>query len=242
MQKNYDKLNDAQKQEVKQAHQEVSEGLNRVGSEAKTLPNGGRGEVEGHAQNADTALKQGKLKLAQEHLGYANDTLGRTKQAGSSQTGQNAEVRKWPEKKSSDYPHKGKHRPGFNTTKMSDSAIDSQIKKESSNGKPAKYNTSVAKDVHKLEAQAFENGYVTKHADGTAVHKFDKKIGASEGELTPYIRLDGTDHGHPITRDQFSNYIQKEADHLKKTGGDTTELNNYLNKIEENPQSFGITR
>jgi hypothetical protein len=240
MQKRYDKLDDAKKEQVRQAHQGLSEGLNRVGSEAKTLPNAARREVEEHAQNAESLFKDGNLGVAQEHLDHANTALDKAKQAGGNQAGQNAEVRKWPEKSDAVYPHKGKHKPGLNTTKMSDSAINNQIKKESSNGKPAKYNTSVAGEVHKLEAQAFENGYETKHADGTAVHKFGKNIGASEGELTPYIRLDGTDHGHPITQDQFNNYIQKEADHLKKNGGDTTELSNYLSKIGENPQSFGI--
>jgi hypothetical protein len=241
MQKGYDNLDDAKKEQVRQTHQGLSEGLNRVGSEAKTLPNDARREIEEHAQNAESAFKQGNLGLAKEHFGYASDALDKAKHAGANQANQNVEVRKWPEKSDAVYPHKGKHKPGFNTTKMSDPAINSQIRKESSNGKPAKYNTSVAGDVHKLEAEAFQNGYETKHADGTAVHKFGKNIGASEGELTPYIRLDGTDHGHPITQDQFSNYIQKEADHLKKTGGDTTELSNYLNKIGENPQSFGIT-
>jgi hypothetical protein len=241
MQKGYDKLDDAKKDQVRQAHQELSEGLNRTGSEAKTLPNDARRKVEWHTQDAESAFKQENFGLAKEHLGYANDALENAKHAGSSQAVQNTEVRKWPEKSDAVFPHKGKHKPGFNITKMSDPAINSQIKKESSNGKPAKYNTSVAKDVHKLEAQAFENGYETKHANGTAVHKFGNNIGASEGELIPYIRLDGTDHGHPITQGQFNNYMQKEADHLKKTGGDTTELSNYLNKIGENPQSFGIT-
>jgi hypothetical protein len=241
MQTKYDKLDDAQKQKVKQTHQEVSEGLNRVSSEAKTLPNGVRGEVETHAKYANTEFNKGNLKNAQEHLGYANDALGRTKQAGSGEVGRNAEVRKWPEKSNAVYPHKGKHKPGFDTTNKPDSMINKQIMKESSNGNAAKYNTSNAANVHKLEAEAYENGYETKHANGTAVHKYDKNIGASEGELTPYIRLDGTDHGHPITQNQFDKYIQKEADHLKKTGDDTTELSNYLNKIGENPQSFGIT-
>jgi hypothetical protein len=240
-QKQYDKLDDAKKEVVREKYQEVSEGLNCVGKEAKALPNEARREVEDHAQNAASALKQGDLKVAKEHLDYANGALDKAKHAGGSQAGQNAEARKWPQKPDGQYPHKGKHKPGINTTKMSDSAINSQIKKESSNGKPAKYNTSVAADVNKLEAEAFEDGYETKHANGTAVHRFANNIGASEGHLTSFIRLDGTDHGHPITQDQFNKYIQKEADHLKKTGGDTTELSNYLKKIGENPQSFGIT-
>lgn len=73
------------------------------------------------------------------------------------------------------------------------------------------------------------------------MHKLSTNIGAPEGELTPYIRLEGTDRGHPITQTQLRHYIQKEADHLNKTGSDTTELSNYLNKMGENPQSFGVT-
>lgn len=72
------------------------------------------------------------------------------------------------------------------------------------------------------------------------MHKFPDTIGASEGQLTPYIRIDGIDHGHPITQEQFNEYIRKEADNLRNTGGDTTALSNYLNKIGEKPQAFGI--
>jgi hypothetical protein len=75
----------------------------------------------------------------------------------------------------------------------------------------------------------------TSHAESAAA------TNSSPTELTPYIRLDSTDHEHATTQNQFSNYIQKEVNHLKKTGGDTTELSNYLNKVGENPQSFGIT-
>jgi hypothetical protein len=240
-QKKYGRLDDEKKAAVRQAYQEVSEGLNRIGSEANTLPKNARSEVDRNAQEAEAALKRGDLGSAKAFLGDAKNALDRAKHAGDSQAGQNAEVRKWPPKSDAVYPHKGKHKPGINTTKMSDSVINAKIQQESSNGGPAKYNTSVAAEANKLEAQAYENGYEIKHANGTAVHKFSDTIGASEGELTPYIRLDGTDHGHPITKDQFKTYIQKEAAYLKQTGGDTTELSNYLRKIGENPQEFGLT-
>ncbi|RZU42225.1 hypothetical protein [Edaphobacter modestus] len=239
LQKRYDKLDDAGKEKVKQTHQELSEGLDSVGGEAKKLPNDSRKEVEGHLENAKSALQEGNLGLAKEHFGYAKGSLEQTqRQAGQSST----EVRKWPEKSDAVYPHKGKHKPGLNTTNASESLIKKKIEQESSKGGAAKYNTSVASEVHKLEGSAYENGLSLSHDNGfSTIHKFGETIGASEGEMTPYIRLDGTDHGHPITQDQFNSYMQKEVDHLKQNGSSTTEIGDYLNKIGENPKNFGIT-
>jgi hypothetical protein len=206
VQNKYAKATDDQKAKMKENYQGVSDRLNRVGSEAKTLPANARQQVEDYKRAADTNLKDGNFTLAKEHLDYAEDKL--KNQAASNQAGPSTE-RKWPTKSDAEYPHKGKHRPGFNTTKASEDTINGKIKQESSKGGPAKYNTSVASEVHQLEKEGFEKGYDINQ--GTTVHKFPQTIGASEGQLTPYIRLDGTDHGHPITQDQFNDYIQKEA-------------------------------
>lgn len=110
-----------------------------------------------------------------------------------------------PEKeKASEFPHKGKHlaiRKGADDTKA--------LCKKTERG-PAKYLSRDTPEIMELETKAINEGL--KITEGIFIHIFNEHIGASQGQMTKCIRIDGN-HGHPIEEDgsktSFTGYIQR---------------------------------
>ena len=219
----------------------LSQSMKDVASQIEQLPSDSPARQQA-TQFLNTAKENARGKswdVAQEYLGYAQQAVDGARPAEA----QPAKASRPPRPavaNPTQFPHGGKHRPGLNTTKVSDDAIKAKIKQESKNG-DAKYNTSKAEDVNKLETEAYDNGLTMSHDGGfTIVHKFGHEIGASEGQMTSYHRMDGPDHGHPITEARFDGYIEREIAAMRKSGGDMSEISDYLKKIEESPGRFGL--
>ncbi|HEX4164002.1 MAG TPA: hypothetical protein VHZ55_00890 [Bryobacteraceae bacterium] len=134
------------------------------------------------------------------------------------------------------FPHGGKHDPSTNK-KVGPRPTDKELIAGTANGKAALYKTSNAREVNGMEKEAWVKGHELGD-NFTAVHKMSQNVGASDGEMTPYIRMDGAHHGHPITQKEFKTKMQKDIDGAK-TAGDQKKLDQirqYLTSIKEEPQ------
>jgi hypothetical protein len=139
------------------------------------------------------------------------------------------------ERSNAHLPHGGKHVP--NTSNISGKYLE----QNTATGKPALYNTREPREIHAIEKESYVKSHMTSD-DFTAIHKFDHEIGASNGQMTMYHRMDGADHGHPIDKSEFDQKMQKDIDDAKK-GGDLVrqdDIRRYLDSIGRKPSEFGL--
>jgi hypothetical protein len=139
------------------------------------------------------------------------------------------------------FPHKGKHCPppkAVNDAKLLEGATAGK-------GKVALYITNDVGTVVGWEAEATANG-LRLHDNFTVVHKFKKLIGADQGAMTYFIRIDGGDHGHPIIESgsptSFDTYVRTEIEHYraKNDAAKLREIAEYLTGVGLDPRTYKL--
>lgn len=175
-------------------------------------------------------------KVAQERAnptGEGSDVLksARAIQGGTERTHlkngtaipQNHGVKTW------DDLHQKKHKPPADAATIRN---DKYIK--SMANKAAYYFDENPIQVADLEQTTRRRGWDGQYE---LIHAFPEDIGASKGESTRFIRIDG-DHGHPIPNDQFHSYMEKEHGYINglpdgwKKNALKKLFNEYLERID----------